>query len=95
MARVGRYNVSFNRRVNMGAVIMQIIGLTIALYVGDQVISSLRTSLFGSATASANIFYSAYEFLGLITGQTNSIIGIFGIIGAAVILMNFIKINRF
>lgn len=94
MARIGRYKISMRRKINFGLVIGGLVQLFITAYLGDQIIGALKTSLFGSCTPTTCIFYTLYDLAGLLTSQTSTLIGIFGIIGFAAILMGFIRVSR-
>lgn len=98
MARFGKWNVSMRRKPNMGWIIGGLIELFITAYMGDKIIGALKTSLFGACTktgANACMFYDLYDLAGVLNGSSGSpLIGIFGIIAFASLLMGFVKISK-
>lgn len=91
--RVGRYRVGMRGGpVAMVTSIVGIIGLLITAFVGDKVITILKTII--DVNDSASVFYPMYQFLGLTYGSTSSIIGVMGIIFAAVIILGAFKFWR-
>lgn len=81
----------FRKGPTAKSVLKQIIGLSILLYVMDQVLSNLNSTINFADTS--NYFSDAYAFMGLDSPTTSGIIGVLGIIGFAAILMQFVSIR--
>lgn len=98
MVKVGKWNVGMRRKMNFGWIIGSLIELFVTAYMGDKIIAALKTSLFGACTktgASACMFYDLYDLAGVLNGSSGSpLIGIFGIIGFAALLMGFVRISK-
>lgn len=96
--RVGKYRVGFNSRSNAFYIIMNIVMLILWFYVGNQIITIVRTLVIDSTTLAipeTNIFYNGFQLLGLVHATTSSgLVGIIGLLLAVGVLMQAIRITR-
>lgn len=90
--KFGRVRVSRNANPNFGVAFMGIFALIIWFFVGEQLIVSLKGVV--CVDNASSIFYNSYKFLGLTTGTAGGgMIGILGIIAAAGIILQFVRIT--
>lgn len=71
--------------------IWDIVMLMIAFYLGNEIIGTLRTTM---TVTSGDVFYDVFVFLGLISGQTDTLIGVLGIIIAMGMFMRYVKLVK-
>lgn len=96
MARIAGYKVGWNKRAKPLGVILNIVMLTIWLYVGSEIITTIR-SIIGcpGADCEASVFYDTFKFLGIHnTSASSGLVSIIGILLGVSVLAQAFRITR-
>ena len=102
MARFGRYNITMNRKAKPLNVIFQVVVAIITLFVGQKIINSIWMSNaqhIGTCfvTDTTGMFYQTWSFMGIVNScasAANGILGVIGIIIFAILVLNFVRVNK-